>query len=116
ELKLPSLGARVPNGAAGLHLMIVRSRSGARAVALGLAAAARGVRAVSETPAMDAFLVDRFRIEAQTHRVAIDGEIVRMDAPFVFRYLRRDLRVVVVPDRAQHSADHQADTATTGGD
>ena len=53
ELQLPTLGARVQGGRTGLHVMVVRRRSGARALAMGLAAAARGVRAVARTPAMD---------------------------------------------------------------
>jgi diacylglycerol kinase family enzyme len=40
ELKLPALGARVAGGRTGLHVMVVRRRSGARTLALGLAATA----------------------------------------------------------------------------
>lgn len=99
ELKLPSVGARVTDGRAGLHVMVVRSRSGARAIALGLAAAARGVRAVSQTPAMDSFLVNECRIEPPTNRLAVDGEIVTAHPPLSYRSLPRQLRVVLPPDR-----------------
>jgi diacylglycerol kinase family enzyme len=58
ELKLPALGARVAGGRAGLHVMIIRRRSGARTLALAFAAAARGVDAVAQTPALDAFIVE----------------------------------------------------------
>jgi diacylglycerol kinase family enzyme len=95
ELRLPTLGARVPGGRTGLHVMVVRRRSGARAVALGLAAAARGVKAVSRTPALDAFLVDSCRIERRAQSVSIDGEIVRMHPPFRYRHVPGHLRVVV---------------------
>jgi diacylglycerol kinase family enzyme len=95
ELKLPTLGARVGGGSPGLHVMVVRRRSGARALALGLAAAARGVRAVSQTPAMDSFLVTSFRIEPRTHTAAVDGELVRIAAPLEYKYVPGHLRVVV---------------------
>jgi diacylglycerol kinase family enzyme len=95
ELRLPTLGARVPGGRTGLHVMVVRRRSGARAMALGLAAAARGVKAVSRTPALDAFLVDSCRIERRAQSVSIDGEIVRMHPPFRYRHVPGHLRVVV---------------------
>ena len=95
ELRLPTLGARVSDGKPGLHVMVVRTRSGARAVALGLAAAARGVKAVSRTPALDAFLVDSCRIERRTRSVSVDGEIVQMDPSLSYKYVPAQLQVVV---------------------
>jgi diacylglycerol kinase family enzyme len=101
ELRLPKLGARVSGGRSGLHVMVVRSRSGARVVALALAAAARGLRAVSATPAMDSFIVDKLRVEPRTPRVgdciALDGETAGMEPPLRYRLRRGALRVVV-PD------------------
>jgi diacylglycerol kinase family enzyme len=95
ELRVPTIGARVPHGKTGLHVMVVRQRSGARAVALALAAAARGVHAVSRTPAMDAFLVDSLRIEPRMHMAAIDGELVSVVPPLEYRHVPGSLRVVV---------------------
>ena len=95
ELKLPMLGARVDGGRTGLHVMVVRRRSGARAVALGLAAAARGVGHVARSPAMDAFLVDSCRIMPRTHRLSVDGEIVTSTLPLDYRHVPGHLRVVV---------------------
>jgi diacylglycerol kinase family enzyme len=100
ELRLPTLGARVPGGRTGLHVMVVRRRSGARTLALALAAAARGVSAVAATPAMDAFLVDSCRIERRARSVSIDGEIVHMMPPLNYRHVPGPLRVVVAPDAA----------------
>ncbi len=99
ELKLPTLGARVPGGRRGLHVMIVRSGTGARILALGLAAAARGIHAVARTPAMDAFFVDRCRIEprsggAPIRTISIDGEIVSVQPPLDYEFVRDGLRVV----------------------
>jgi diacylglycerol kinase family enzyme len=94
ELRLPALGARVSGGKTGLHVMVVRRRSGARTVALGLAAAARGVEAVSRTPALDAYLVDSCRIERRARSVSIDGEIVQMQPPLQYRHVPGHLRVV----------------------
>lgn len=95
ELRLPTLGARVPNGRPGLHVMVVRRRSGARALAMALAAAARGVDAVASTPAMDAFMVESCTITCRTRRIAVDGEIVTSVPPLHFRHVPGRLRVVV---------------------
>ena len=101
ELKLPQLGKRVQGGRRGLHVMVVRSRTGARLLALALAAVARGSKAVARTPALDAFLVDRLRIEpkrsTKVWRVAVDGETVAIDAPLEFTLLPEALPVVVPP-------------------
>lgn len=95
ELQLPSLGARVAEGRTGLHVMVVRERSGGRALALGLAAAARGVQAVSKTPALDSFIVDSCTIVPRVPRIGLDGEIVTVKAPLEFRHVPGHLRVVV---------------------
>jgi diacylglycerol kinase family enzyme len=95
ELKLPLLGRRGDGGRTGLHVMVVRRRSGARAVALGLAAAARGVGHVARSPAMDAFLVDRCLVMPPTRRLAVDGEIVTSSLPLDYRHVPGHLRVVV---------------------
>jgi diacylglycerol kinase family enzyme len=95
ELQLPALGARVRGGRTGLHVMVVRRRSGARALATGLAAATRGVSAVARTPAMDVFLVDSCRIEPRTRNAAIDGELVRVNPPLEYRHVPGRLKVVV---------------------
>jgi diacylglycerol kinase family enzyme len=101
ELRLPSLGSRVENGRTGLHVMVVRRRSGARAFALALAAAARGVRAVAATPAMDAFVVDTLRIEPHTQVISVDGELVRATPPLEYRHLAGTLRIVVGSGRTK---------------
>ncbi len=98
ELRLPALGARVADGKSGLHVMVVRRRSGARALAAGLAAAARGVEALARTPAMDAFLVESCRIESRTTRLSLDGELVTLSPPFEYRHIPAHLRVVVAPE------------------
>jgi diacylglycerol kinase family enzyme len=104
ELRLPTLGARVEGGRNGLHVMVVRSRSGGRVLALAFAAAARGVRAVSRTPAMRSFIVDHLRIEPRRFvpggRVALDGELVSVEPPLEYRFIPQGLRVVVRGDEA----------------
>lgn len=99
ELRLPILGSRVKDGERGLHVMIVRSRSGARLLLLGIAAASRGLEAVARTPAMDSFLVDRLRIEPRrpikAWKIGIDGEIATVEPPLDYRLSRDALNVVV---------------------
>lgn len=102
ELRLPTLGSRVDGGRRGLHVMVVRSRTGGRMLALAFAAAARGVRAVSRTPAMRSFIVDGLRIEPRTRviggAIAIDGEIVSVTPPLEYRFVPQGLKVVVRGD------------------
>jgi diacylglycerol kinase family enzyme len=99
ELKLPTLGKRIPGGKRGLHVMVVRTRSGARTLALAFAAMARGVSAVAKTPAMDAFIVDQFRIEPRRAlrdwHIATDGEIVRVAPVLEYRLVRDGIAVIV---------------------
>ena len=102
ELKMPSLGARVPNGGRGLHVIVVKSRSAGRMLALAFAAAARGVQAAARTPAMQSFIVDRVRIQPRTGmvggRIGLDGEVVSMVPPLEYRFVRDGLTVVVPDD------------------
>ena len=95
ELKLPTLGTRVPDGKRGLHVMVVRGRSSARLLAIALNAMARGVKTVSRTPELDSFIVDRCTITLR-HRsdVAVDGEVASMDTPLEYSLARDTIRVV----------------------
>ncbi len=100
ELKAPKLGGRVTRGRRGLHVIVVQSRSSARLLALAFGAAARGLRSVSEGPALDEAMVDTCRIELPftSARVAVDGEIVEMHGPLEYTIWRDALRVVVPRD------------------
>lgn len=51
--------------------------------------------AVSQTPALDAFLVNTVRVAPHSRVVAVDGELVPMTPPLVYRFLPRHLRFVV---------------------
>jgi diacylglycerol kinase family enzyme len=97
ELKLPKLGGRVPEGKRGLQVIVVEGRTGARLLTLAFAAAARGLRSVSRGPALDAFLVERCRIELpfSTAHIGIDGEIVEVKGPLEYSLWRDALRVIV---------------------
>lgn len=103
ELKLPLLGSRVPQGRSGLHVMVVRGRTRARLLALAFAAAARGTRAMSRTPHLDSYLVDRCTIEQRHSTVAVDGEVVTLASPLDYRIGLGALRLVLpltsVPSR-----------------
>lgn len=101
ELKVPVLGDRVEGGRRGLHVIVVRGRTAGRLFALALAAASRGVAAVSRTPMLDSFVVDRVTIDMPRPEgnVAVDGELERMRAPLEYT-LRRDALRVVTPNAA----------------
>ena len=97
ELKLPLLGKRIPNGKRGLHVMIVRGRSAARLMAIGLNAVARGVKTAARTPELDSFMVDHCTITLQREgRIAVDGELVAVGRSLEYS-LERDAVQVVCP-------------------
>ena len=98
ELKLPTLGGRAKDGRRGLHLMIVRGRSRARLAALAFAAAARGTRSATQSPALEAVIVTQFtiRMRRPRGRVATDGELNAMFAPLEYRWMP-DAVMVVAP-------------------
>ena len=97
ELKVPRVGGRVEGGRRGLHIIVVEGRTGARLLAVALAAAARGLKSVSRGPALDAFLVDRCRIELPVSRanIGVDGEIVAAQGAIDYTLWRDALHVVV---------------------
>lgn len=102
ETRFPTFGGRVENGRAGLHVIAVHGKAVARLMAVGIAAAARGLKVVSRTPHLDAFLVDECTIAMpkRLSYLAIDGEIARMVAPFRYRLERGALKVVAPPPDA----------------
>jgi diacylglycerol kinase family enzyme len=97
EVRLPRLGGRVKEGRRGLHVIVVQGRTGARLLALALAAAARGLESVSRGPALDAMLVERCRIELpfRTANIGVDGEIIAAEGAIEYALWRDALRVVV---------------------
>lgn len=95
ELQLPHLGKRVPGGRRGLHVMIVRGRSRARVLAMGLSAVARGVKTAARTPDLDSVIVDSCTITTRRGRtIALDGELVRLGATLDYRLARDAVKVV----------------------
>jgi diacylglycerol kinase family enzyme len=108
ELQAPTLGNRVKDGKRGLHVMVVRGRSRARVFAIALAAVARGVDAVAETPELDAYLVKRCRISVRRPtRVAVDGELVSLRKTLEYE-LRRDALHVVCPPTDEEAKKDEA--------
>lgn len=105
ELRIPSLGGRTDRGKRGLHLMIVRSRTGARLASLALQAAAKGVKAVSRTPAMDSLIVDRCTIELPNDTASIDGELISVERPLEYEFLPDALTVVIDERREAQRAN-----------
>lgn len=105
ETRIPHFGGRVEDGRAGLHVIAVRGKAVARLVALGLEAVARGLEVVRRKPELDAFLVEECTIvmPRRLSWLAVDGEILRLPAPFRYRLARGALRVVA-PDPAEGRA------------
>jgi diacylglycerol kinase family enzyme len=97
ELQFPVLGKRAADGRRGLHVMVIRGRSGGRLLAIGLLAIIRGLDAVSRSGHFDTIIVDRLRITMQGGGyAALDGEVIMLDTPLEYE-LRRDALSVVCP-------------------
>ena len=105
DLQLPSLGSRANNGRRGLHVIVVRGGTWARLVAAGFSAAFGGAKAIARGTLADTFVVDRLRVEfvRKRGRVALDGEIIKVDSPLDYA-IHRDALRLVVPDHDQTEA------------
>jgi len=101
ELKVPTLGGRVPNGRRGLHVISVKGRRRARLMVVALDAFSNGVREASRSPELDSFIVDRCSISMRRKRVRIsfDGEAETVDVPLEYEF-EKDTLKLVVPDPA----------------
>jgi diacylglycerol kinase family enzyme len=110
ELKIPTLGGRVPNGKRGLHVMAVRGRRRASLFLLAIDAFAEGVRKASRSPELDSFIVDRCTITMRRKKVRIsfDGEAATADIPLEY-CLERDVLKLVVQDPA--TTDKESDAS-----
>lgn len=101
ELKIPTLGGRVPNGQRGLHVMVVRGRRRARLFLVALDAFSEGVRKASRSPDLESFIVNRCSITMgrKKVRISFDGEAATADIPLEYS-LERDVLKLVAQDPA----------------
>jgi diacylglycerol kinase family enzyme len=102
QLTLASLGQRVPGGARGLHVILVRGRRFARRFARAYSRITRGLPVQERGIGLDTALVERFQLDLPGRRahVATDGEIVLTNTPLAYRYVPDALRIVVPGDAA----------------
>ncbi|MFL5385235.1 MAG: diacylglycerol/lipid kinase family protein [Longimicrobiaceae bacterium] len=103
ETRIPTFGGRVKDGKPGLHVIATHGRAVTRLLALGLEAAARGLAVARRNSELDAFLVEECTIvmPKRVPWLAIDGEILRLPAPFRYRLARGALKVVAPPPHAE---------------
>ena len=98
ELEFPVLGGRVPDGRSGLHIMVIKSRSRTRLLAIGMLAVFRGLKAVSRSGHFENVIVDRARITLRGEGwVALDGEVALLRTPLEYELRRGALSVVCPP-------------------
>lgn len=99
ELRIPHLGSRLPEGRRGLHVLVARGGRPRQLVAVALLAVTRGVRPASRTRWLDAYVVEKCRVDPPLHgvTVSLDGEMVELKAPIEYR-LERDALGVVRPE------------------
>lgn len=99
DIRFPALGDPLENGRPGLHALILRSRSRRRLVGAIMAAARHGHRSGKRPRRLESVVTDALRIDLPTARphVAVDGEVVRLEAPLDYRIAIGALRVVQSP-------------------
>lgn len=104
ELQLPHLGNRVKDGKRGLHIFVVDTRQRARLMVVAFEAVARGVEKVRRMPELDAFVVNKCKVDLRRPMslVAFDGETQTMPTPLEYR-IERDALRIVVPEEADVS-------------
>jgi diacylglycerol kinase family enzyme len=97
ELQLPHLGNRVKDGKRGLHIFVVGTRQRARLLVVAFEAVARGVEKVRRMPELDAFVVNKCKVDLRRPMalIAFDGETQMMPTPLAYRIERDALRIVV---------------------
>lgn len=90
------VGQPKEGGKRGLHVLVVHGRTRARLLAIGLAAAAKGVRNLGGNPHVDSYIVDKCRIALPPGEttVATDGELKPMKSELKYE-LKRDALLVV---------------------
>lgn len=98
EVRPPTMGGRVGDGARALHVMVASGGRARQLVFVALLAFMRGVWPASRTRWLDAFLVDECRVDPPRRGIAIatDGEVIELVAPLRYR-LERDALLVVRP-------------------
>ena len=103
ELKVPTLGGRVPHGKKGLHVIVVKGRRKTRLLIVALDAFSNGVRKAARSPDLDSYIVDRCSISMRRSRVRIsfDGEAETVSLPLEYKY-ERDVLNLVVPEKTEN--------------
>lgn len=96
ELDRRELGARVLNGPRALHAFVLRETARARLLGRAIAVLAHGTRSLMRWGSLEVHMVEGFvvHLDRPSATVALDGELVRLDTPLEFRFVRDAMRVV----------------------
>jgi diacylglycerol kinase family enzyme len=100
ELKLPMLGARLPGGRRGLHVLVLCAAGRWHVLSTVAVALTRGIGAAERAGRLDSFLVERCRVELPRRRghVSVDGEMLPIPAPLDYAVEHDALLVIAPPD------------------
>ena len=90
------IGARLPVGAHALHVLVVRAETPTQMLGLAFRALVHGVKALTHTEALDAFLVRECTVTMRRPMgtVSIDGELLRLAAALHYRIDRGAVNVI----------------------
>jgi diacylglycerol kinase family enzyme len=103
NLRPPGLGSRKPDGARGLHVVLLRGRRQARRFARAFGRTSRGLPVGDQAFLVDSAMVAELRLDvpAAAARVAVDGELQLEATPLHYRHGPDLLRIVVPADGAR---------------
>lgn len=101
SLERPVPGSRKRGGASALHVFVVHEPSRARVANLLMRAMTRGIPFLGDERGVHGFLVDACTVELvrRDGHVALDGELLPMQAPLRYRIERQALRVIAARAR-----------------
>ena len=114
ELQLPHLGDRIKDGKRGLHIFVVGTRQRARLMVVAFEAVARGVEKVRRMPELDAYVVNKCKVDLRRPMatIAFDGETAAMKTPVTYR-IERDALKIVIPESVDEAEVKAAEAHPT---
>ncbi len=104
ELRFPILGQQKSDGEAGLHIIVVKSRSRLDTLKIACKAFFSGVDPLEQANEVEALLLENLELSYQQKKrqmtVALDGELASLTAPLQYRFAPEALSVIA-PASAQ---------------
>lgn len=99
ELQLPEMGQHKINGRDGLHLIALRCRNSWTALMIAIKAMFLGANPLARTQDLENKLLETIEVDVRSHNkqltIALDGELVKLNAPLMYQFRNQGLKVVM---------------------